>query len=414
MKIPELVAPAGTIENLKTAIEFGADAAYLGPRAFSLRAGSENFDVPSIDNAAGMLHDAGKKLYLTLNSIIIEKDLKAAVDFIKTLDNNSVDGVIISDPSLIAPLIDKGLPVHISTQVSVMNGGAAAFWKKQGVKRIVLARELSIPEIASIVKSVDLEFEVFAHGAMCMSVSGRCLMSDYLTGRAGNRGECAQPCRWDFSVSGKREHGTMKAVEENGKTTIFNSKDLNTIKILDSILDTGVKAIKIEGRNKGVHYIAVAVKTYREAIDLWMADKTNYTAKDEWVNDLDGLSNRGYTTGFYKELAYGQGRQYYSEKFPGVRVLGIVREVVTGGWAVVDIRNDFTSDIRVSIFSPEKGESSKLADIVEIKTVDGRTETRVAANRVVLIKFSVKVSAGNLIREAGYPFNASGYDILYL
>ncbi|MBL8027800.1 MAG: U32 family peptidase [Fibrobacteres bacterium] len=399
MKKPELVAPAGTFENLLTAVECGADAVYLGPRAFSLRAGSENFDVPSIGKAADVLHAAGRKLYLTLNSIILEKDLNDAKEFIKTLKPDEVDGVIISDPALIAPLKDAGLTVHISTQVSVMNAGSAAFWGKQGIKRIVLARELSLPEIGSIVKNnSEMEFEVFAHGAMCMSVSGRCLLSDYLVGRAGNRGECAQPCRWDFSLTGKNDK--MEIVEENGKTMLFNSRDLNTISIIGNILDTGVSAIKIEGRNKGVHYIAVAVKTYREAIDLWSEKRDKYQVKQEWIDDLNGLSNRGYTTGFYKELAYGQGRQYYTEKFPGVRVLGIVREVIAGGWAVVDIKNDFMADANVSIFSPEKGESSKAAQIIEMNSIDGKKEERVAANRVVLMKFSVRVSAGNLVREA--------------
>ncbi len=398
-KIPELVAPAGTFENLRTAIEFGADAVYLGPRAFSLRAGAENFEITEIEQAAEYVHTREKRLYLTLNSVMMERDYQLIKPFIAALKPEIIDGVIISDPSLVELLVDRGLAVHISTQVSVMNGGSASFWKKAGIKRIVLARELSLSDITSIVKSVDMEFEVFVHGAMCVSISGRCLMSDYLASRSGNRGECAQPCRWPFGLSHKTDGEVVfEGIEENEKTLIFNSRDLNTISIIGDILDTGVGSLKIEGRNKGIHYIASVVKVYREAIDCWAEHNGKFTVKKEWIDTLAGLSNRGYTTGFYKELALGVGRQYYAEKFAGARFIGAVRERLKDGWIVVDIRNDFTSDESVALISPEKGEYVTNCSILEMKSITGELLSRVAANRVVLMRLSAKASQGTLIR----------------
>ena len=396
----ELVAPAGAMEMVVAALDFGADAVYLGPRAFSLRSGSEDFSGDGLKRAIDKIKGRKKKAYLTLNAIQSNRDLEPVFDFIRNVSGLGLDGIILSDPGLIETVKAINVPVHVSTQACVHNKASALFWKKQGASRIILARELSLGEIREICASVDMEFEIFVHGALCVSYSGRCMLSDYLEGRSGNKGECAQPCRWGFSVARGGEEGAFSIEEENGKTFILNSKDLCALPLLKEILLTGVRALKIEGRNKSVHYISVVTRVYREAIDAWQTEGDKFRVREQWITDLDSVSHRAYTTGFLKDMEYQRPLQICDSQgyARGAVIVGVVKETLPGNRAVVDIRNDFDVDTKVSLFSPEKGSYLENSRVLSIESITGRRETLVHTNRVVIMEFEGKVSAASLVR----------------
>lgn len=330
MQKPEVLAPAGSLEKLKIAVDFGADAVYIGGGKLNLRAFSDNFSNDEIIEGVKYCHDRGRKLYVTMNVFPRNHDLKGAEDYIKGLYDIGVDAIIVADPSIvsIAQEVAPNLEVHLSTQANVTNWRATKFWYDQGVKRIVLARELTFTEINNIKKNIpeDCELEVFVHGSMCMAYSGRCLISNYMLGRDANKGICSNACRYKYYlVEETRPNEYYPVYEDDDGTYIMNSKDLCMINHIPDLIRSGVHSFKIEGRMKNEFYVASVVKAYREAIDSYFEDPNNYEFKQEWGDLVTKISHRPYHTGFF----YGiMGEQSYenSSYIRDYEIVGIVQD----------------------------------------------------------------------------------------
>ena len=298
MKRAELLAPAGNMEKLKMAFHYGADAVFLGGKMFNLRAGSTNFSDEELQEAVDYAHARNKRVYVTLNIIAHNKELEILPEYVKTLEKIGVDAVIVADMGVFQVVKENSnLPISVSTQASNTNWRSVKMWKELGAKRVVMAREVSLEELAEIrIKVPDIEIEAFVHGAMCIAISGRCLLSNYMTGRDANRGDCAQACRWKYKlVEEKRPDEYFPIYEDEHGTHIFNSKDLCSIEFIDKVLDAGIDSLKIEGRMKGIYYVANAVKTYREALDSYYSG--DYKYNPEWLTELQTISHRLYTEG---------------------------------------------------------------------------------------------------------------------
>lgn len=304
----ELLAPAGDFNKLKTALHFGADAVYVGGNVFSLRANAKNFDDEEMQKAVEYTHALGKKIYVTVNIFANNSDFPLLEKYLPKLESFGVDAVIISDPGVIALCrrVAPKLEIHLSTQANTTNKYSAKFWADNGVKRIVLARENTMSDVKQMRDFLpeDIELEAFVHGAMCISYSGRCLLSKVLTGRDGNRGDCVQACRWEYEIREINKGGLPLTIgQEDRGTYILNSKDLNMIEHVPELIENGVYSFKIEGRMKTAYYVASVVNSYRKAIDGYLASKGDYKVPQELVYELEKNSHRDYTTGFY----YGDG-----------------------------------------------------------------------------------------------------------
>ncbi|MCL5935558.1 MAG: U32 family peptidase [Firmicutes bacterium] len=301
MKKPELLAPAGSMEKLRVAIAYGADAVYLGGPEYGLRMGAENFTPDELPVAVNYAHQHGVRVYVTVNIFAHSRDFRGLREYLALLSGTGADGLIVADPGILSLARSEfpGLPVHLSTQANTTNAVSAAFWEDRGVSRIVLARELSLEEIKEIRAGVRAQLEVFVHGAMCISYSGRCLLSLYMTGRDANRGDCSQSCRWRYALVEEKRPGQYFPVLEDGRGTyILSSRDLCLLSRLPDLVEAGVDSFKIEGRVKSVHYVATVVKVYREAIDRLVEDPAGFRADPRWLEELGKVSNRDYTTGF--------------------------------------------------------------------------------------------------------------------
>lgn len=312
----ELVAPAGSLEKLKVALLYGADAVFFGGKSYGLRAFSGNLTESEIFEATTFAHNLNRKLYATVNIIPHNDDLKGLPQYLELLDSAGVDAVIVSDPGvfqLVRSLVPK-MPIHISTQANTTNWAAARFWQQQGAKRVVLARELSLSEIHEIHEQTNLELEAFVHGAMCISYSGRCLLSNYFTSRDANRGQCAQACRWRYALMEETRPGQyFPIVEDERGTYIFNSRDLCLLPYLPELAAAGVNSLKIEGRMKSIHYVATVVKVYREAIDVYSLDPNQFMVEQKWLDELEKASHRAYTSGFAVSKS-GEADQIYEDR----------------------------------------------------------------------------------------------------
>jgi Collagenase and related proteases len=303
MKKPELLAPAGDWEKLTYALAYGADAVYMGGQAFGLRAYAGNFRSDEMEKAVNWTHELGKKIYITVNIFAHEADFAELPAYLRQLEGLGVDGALVSDPGIItlAQEVAPRLPLHLSTQANNTNSYAVRFWLKQGIERVVLARELNLEELQDMRSNVEGGLEIFIHGAMCMSYSGRCLLSNYLTGRDANRGECTQPCRWGYALVEEKRPGEVFPIEEDERGTyIFNSHDLCLLPHLPLLKPLNLDSYKIEGRMKSVQYVASTVKVYREAIDiLWDEGEEAFQAKlPQWLEEMDKVSHRDYSAGF--------------------------------------------------------------------------------------------------------------------
>jgi len=304
MQKVELVSPAGNPEKLKMAVLYGADAVYLGGAAYNLRAFAGNFSDGEMLEGIRFAHSNNCKVYLALNIFAHNSDIEGLRGILKQALANGVDAVIVSDPGVMAAAKDMApdIPIHLSTQANTMNWASAAFWYKSGTKRVILARELSLLEIAEIRRMApsELELEVFVHGAMCISYSGRCFLSNYLASRSSNAGACAQPCRWKYSlVEEKRPGQYLQVYEDPDGTFIMNSKDLCMIAHIPELIETGVSSFKIEGRMKSPYYTAIVTKMYREAIDSYYSDAEHWSVKKGWLDEIAKASRRECDTGFY-------------------------------------------------------------------------------------------------------------------
>ncbi|MGI6412763.1 MAG: peptidase U32 family protein [Syntrophomonadaceae bacterium] len=302
MKAPELVMPAGSLEKLETAVLFGADAVYLGGKEFSLRAFAGNFTLEEIHKGVIFAHQRNKKVYITVNIFAHNRDIDQLPAYLQKLAELQVDGLIISDPGVIrlAQTYAPGVPITVSTQANVTNYQSASFYRDLGATRIVLARELSLEEIAEIKNRVDVELEVFVHGAMCVSYSGRCLLSYYMTGRSANRGACAHPCRYSYSLMEEKRPGQYYPIEEDERGSyILNSHDLCLLEWIPDLIGLGVTAFKVEGRMKSPLYVASVAMVYQKALDVYQSGRTPLPGEfREWMDELNLTATRGFTTGF--------------------------------------------------------------------------------------------------------------------
>ncbi|QDR80821.1 peptidase U32 family protein [Sporomusa termitida] len=357
MRKPELLAPAGNLEKLKMALIYGADAVYMGGKAFGLRAFSDNFGQDDMRQGIAFAHRLGKKAYITINIFPHNDDLAALPDYIRDVAAMAADAIIVSDLGVyrIARQAAPGLPIHISTQANCTNWATAQFWQELGAARIVLARELSLREIGLIRQKVNVELEAFVHGAMCMSYSGRCLISNYLTGRDANRGECAQPCRWQYHLMEANRPGVyLPVMEDDRGTYIFNSKDLCLLTHLPALVASGLNSFKIEGRMKSVHYVATVVKVYREAIDSYASSPVDFHIRKCWLEELQKVSHREYTTGFYFNKTSAQDQIYTSSSYTQTHdFVGLVKEYdPVSGLAVIEQRNNIKVGEEIEIMQP--------------------------------------------------------------
>ena len=357
MKKPELLAPAGNMEKLKMALLYGADAVYLGGKAFGLRAFGGNFTNEELQEAVDFAHKLGKKIYVTVNIFPHNSDIAKLPAYLTFLNEIKVDAILVADLGVftLAKEYAPDVELHISTQANNTNWAAVNAWAELGASRVVLAREMSLEEIKEIREKCSVELEMFVHGAMCISYSGRCLMSNYLTGRDANRGSCAQPCRWNYAlVEEKRPGQYFPVLEDERGTYIFNSKDMCLLPYLPDVIASGVDSLKIEGRMKSVHYAGSVVKAYREAIDSYFAAPEQFEVKKEWVEELDKVSHRAYTTGFYygrpteKDQIYGTSSYTQTSDFVGL-VLDYDEKT---GFATVEQRNNMKVGQEIEIFQP--------------------------------------------------------------
>ena len=357
MKLPELLAPAGDMERLKIALAYGADAVYLGGKIFGLRAFADNFSPAELAEACRYAHARSRKVYVTVNMFPHNAEMTLLPDYLSTLADTGCDAILVADPGVFrtARKVVPQLPVHISTQANTTNWQSALFWQEQGASRIVLARELSLAEIREIRQNVAAELECFVHGAMCVSYSGRCLMSAYMTGREANRGECAQPCRWRYALMEEKRPGQYFPVEEDEHGTyILNSRDLCLLEHLPELAAAGVESFKIEGRMKSVHYLATVVRVYREALDRMAANPAMYAVSDLWRDELDKIASRGYTTGFFNGPPVADMQEYETVRVvPEWEYSGLVRQWDSGrGMALVEQRNHMQLGDEIEILRP--------------------------------------------------------------
>ncbi len=359
MQKMELLAPAGNMEKLKIALLYGADAVYLGGKSYGLRAFSDNFSLDEMAEAVSYAHSMGKKVYVTVNIFPHNDDLNGLPAYLAALRDMKADAVLIADPGIfaIARKLVPDLPVHISTQANVTNQAAAAFWHDCGASRVVLAREVSLKDIKKIHEQVPVELEGFVHGAMCISYSGRCLLSNYFTEmRDSNRGQCVQCCRFKYSVVEEKRPGQYFPVAEDDRGTyIFNSKDLCLLPYIPDLYEAGLCSLKIEGRMKSVHYVATVVKVYRQALDAYERDREHFCAVSEWLDELEKISHRPYTNGFSvsrpteADQVYSRSSNTQTHEFIGlVRSYDAVRRIV---W--VEQRNHFAVGQTVEFLQPK-------------------------------------------------------------
>lgn len=359
MKKPELLAPAGSLAKLKYAVMYGADAVYIGGEAFSLRVAAKNFTAEEIKEGIDFAHKRGAKVYITANIIPHNSDLEKFPDFVREVSDIGADAIIVSDLGTFSVVrsVAPNLDVHISTQANNTNYASANMWHSMGAKRVILARDLSFKEIREIREKTDpqLEIECFVHGAMCVSYSGRCLLSNYLTHRDSNRGACSHPCRWKYYLMEEKRPGEYMPVFENERGTfIFNSKDLCMIEHIPQLIDSGITSFKIEGRVKNELYVATVVKAYRQAIDAYFENPENYTPDKEILNELEKVSHREYTSGFYFGKPTEEQQLYTSNTY--IQEYGIVG--VVRSWdkesktAVIEQRNKFEQGDTLEVLTP--------------------------------------------------------------
>jgi putative protease len=398
--VPELLAPAGNLEKLETALRYGADAVYCGVEQFSLRALAGNLTMQELPQACTVAHSLGKRLYLTLNAFLRPEEESAARELLESLLEVPVDAYILADPGMfhLVRQVDPDREVHLSTQANTTSGLAAHFWQSQGVKRLNLARELGLQEIAAVRTATEAELEVFVHGAMCMAYSGRCLLSAGLSGRSANRGTCSHPCRWQYSLQEESRPGEYFPVEEDARGTyIFNSRDLCLINHLPELISAGVDSLKIEGRMKSIYYVAAVTRIYRAALDAWRDDPENYQSDPLWQRELEAVSHRPYGTGFLFAQDHAFVTAENRDYLRNCDFVGIVKEQVSSGDWLVEGRNRFQSGESLELIGPAMRQAEFLfADAVNAQA---ETVTTVQPNAVVRMALPPGVQTGDFLRR---------------
>lgn len=401
---PELLAPGGDLEKLKTAIMYGADAVYIGGEAFSLRTAADNFSLDDMKEGLAYAHECGKKVYLTANILPHNKDIDAFADFIEEIRPLGFDAVLIADFGMFDMMrsLAPEIPIHVSTQANNINYRTAIAWHNMGAERVVLAREMSFEEIREIRERVpqDLELEAFVHGAMCISYSGRCLLSNYMTGRDSNQGSCAHPCRWNYALMEETRTGEYMPVYENERGTfIFNSKDLCMIAHIPELIQSGVTSFKIEGRVKSSYYVATIIQAYRREIDKYLSDPDGYEYDGAAYEEICKVSHRPYTTGFYFGKP-GAAEQVYTTNsyIRDYDLIGIVLDYDDAtGIATVTQRNRFFVGDEIEVMQPDKPFFTQT--VSEMVNENGETiDVANHAQMIVKMKMSEPVCPNAMLR----------------
>lgn len=405
MKNFELLAPAGNFAKLKTALYFGADAVYAGGKNFSLRALSDNFSDDEMREAVLYTHERNKKIYVAVNVLARGAELEKIDEYLGFLNDCGVDAVIVSDPGIISLCRENhpSLQVHLSTQASTTNRLAAKFWKNAGVARVVLARELSLSEVKDISDNCEIETEIFVHGAMCISYSGRCLLSEYFTGRNPNAGACAQCCRWEYELREKNRGGEFYPIEEDERGTyILNSKDLNLINYLHEIKQSGAVSLKIEGRMKSEYYLATVVNAYRRAIDAYEKFGENYKEKFDFLSETEKTAHREFTTAY--ALGKNQSTVNHSDsQSKGTRVFTAVcvgnGSDEKGEYSVIEMRNRFKKGDVLEVLSPSENFNERFAvDCMTDVKGSAIDDAKLVQQRIKLYG-APKLSYGDILRK---------------
>jgi putative protease len=406
VKRPEILAPAGDLEKLKIAVLYGADAVYIGGEHFSLRAKAKNFDSKSMKEGIEFAHAHGVKVYVTANIIAHNEDFEGMGEYFKELEALKVDAVLIADPGVfqVAKQYAPNLVIHISTQANNTNYRSAQFWYAAGAKRVVVARELSLKEIKEIRANIaeNMEIEAFVHGAMCISYSGRCLLSNYMADRDANRGECAHACRWKYYLVEEKRPGEYMPIEENERGTyIYNSKDLCMITHIPELIEAGVESLKLEGRMKTPFYVGTVVKAYKEAIDDYIKDPKLYESKlDYYLTEVSKASHREYTTGFYFGKPGGEEQIYTSNTYVRTyEFIGVVLDYdsVTG-IATIEQRNKFSVGDQVEVMWSNGGYFKQKIDKI-VDEEGNEIESAPHPKQIIKIKMAQAVNQYDMLRR---------------
>ncbi len=403
-KLPKILAPAGNLEKLIMAVNYGADEVFFAGKSMGLRAGSKNFSSDELEKGIEYCHKHGVKANITVNIVPHEFDLVGFEDYLKYLQKIGADALIASDAGVI-DIIKQTTPdmkIHLSTQANTTNSSAENFWYKQGVKRIVLSRELSFTEIEEIIKNTpdDLEFEAFVHGAMCISYSGRCLLSSFMTGRYSNKGDCAQACRWKYNLVEEKRPGEYYPIEENEEGTfIFNSKDLCMVEYMQKFIDLGITALKIEGRMKSEYYTANAVRAYKNAL-LEVSKYGDKADLQYWKAELEKASYRDYTYGFYLGNPYETAQLYTSSSYiRNYDVVAIVKDYDKATQiAILEQRNKFSEGDLLEVFGPIGKHSEIIAK--DMRNAKGeKIDSAPHAQEIITMKVEQELAPYYIIRK---------------
>ncbi|MBR0596643.1 peptidase U32 family protein [Sinanaerobacter chloroacetimidivorans] len=405
MKKIELLAPAGDLEKLKIAIDYGADAVYFGGEMFGLRAGAKNFSLEAIKEGVDYAHARGKKAHMTLNVFAHNDDIEELERYLQSIKEIPIDAFIISDPGILM-MVKEAIPnaeIHLSTQANTTNFKTAEFWHRQGVKRIVLARELTFQEIRELRRKLpeSLELEAFIQGAMCISYSGRCLLSNFMTERDANRGECAHPCRWKYSLVEEQRPGEYYPVTEDERGTyILNSRDLCMIEHIPEIVESGISSAKIEGRMKSIFYVATIVSAYRKAIDAYYDDPKGYIFRPEWLSELKKVSHREFTTGFYFDKPTNKDQNYQTSAYTrDYTFVGLVQSYDEAtGLAVIEQRNKMNVGDEIEVFGPNTDYFTQNIEIL-LDEEDQPIDSAPHPQQIVKIKMVHPVSEKFMLRK---------------
>ncbi|MEG0255706.1 MAG: U32 family peptidase [Vagococcus sp.] len=405
LKRPEVLAPAGTLEKLKTAIRYGADAVYIGGNAYGLRSRAGNFTYEEMEEAVAFAKEYGAKIHVAANMVTHEFDAKGAGEFFKELRDVGINAVIVSDPALIEICLAEapGLAVHLSTQSSAVNYETLAFWQNEGLERVVLGREVSMEEVKAIRENSDIEIEAFIHGAMCISYSGRCTLSNHMSHRDANRGGCSQSCRWKYDLFEMNLDKERQSLIDSGdieEPFSMSAVDMAMIEHIPDLIQNGVDSFKIEGRMKSIHYVSTVANVYKAAVDSYMEDPENYVCKQEWIDELWKVAQRELATGFYyqtpseDEQLFGKRRKIPVFKFIG-EVLDYDKETKI---ATIRQRNHFRVNDDIEFYGPGFTHSHQI--IKEMWNEDGEAIEK-APNAMMIVKMPVEnpVKPGDMIRK---------------
>lgn len=405
LKRPEVLAPAGTLEKLKTAIHYGADAVYIGGDAYGLRSRAGNFSFEEMEEGVAFAQEHHAKVYVAANMVTHEGNEAGAGEFFRKLRDIGISAVIVSDPALIEICATEapGLPIHLSTQASATNYETLEFWREEGLERVVLAREVSMAELAEIRQHTDIQIEAFIHGAMCISYSGRCTLSNHMSMRDANRGGCSQSCRWKYELFDMPFANEHRSLTEKGEVTeefSMSAVDMSMIEHIPDLVENGVDSLKIEGRMKSIHYVSTVANVYKAAIDSYMADPENYVLKQEWVDELWKVAQRELATGFYYNIP-SENEQLFGprRKIPVYQFVGEVLSYDEATKiATIRQRNHFSVGDEIEFYGPNFQHFHQK--VTEMKNEDGEMIDR-APNPMMLLTMPVEqpVKTGDMIRK---------------